>query len=88
MNLILVQVQNHHNNQLKEDAAASLGTNHVIYQIAAHYVEVMDKQLATNMGIPLSVWQSEVKGSKKERYKSQERELLKWARIDLATKTM
>ncbi|KAL9129226.1 MAG: hypothetical protein Q9217_002267 [Psora testacea] len=77
-------VQYHHNIQLKEDAAASLGTNHVIFKIAAHYVEVMDKQMATGMGVNPGVWQSErVKDTMKERYESRKLELLKWAHIDL-----
>ena len=82
-------MQGHHNIQLKEDAAASLGTNHVIFKTAANYVEVMDKQMATGMGVPHSVWQSErVKDMMKERYESRKLELLKWAHIDLTTKAI
>ena len=85
--LIVFQVQNHHNIQLKEDAAASLGTNNTIFKIAAHYVEVIDERMAINMKVSHSVWQSErVKRMMKERYESRELELLKWAHIDLTTK--
>jgi hypothetical protein len=87
--LTLFQVESYHNIKLKEDAAASLGTNHVIHKIAAHYVEVHDQQMAAGMGISPSDWQSErVKETHKERYKLRELELLKWANIDLNTKTL
>ena len=52
--LIIFQTQSYHNIQLKEDAAASLGTNHVIFKVAAHYVEVIDEQMATDMGVLLT----------------------------------
>jgi hypothetical protein len=87
--LILFQVESYHNIQLKEDAAASHGTNHVTYKIAAHYVEVHDKQMAAGMGISPSNWQSErVKETFKKRYRLRELELLKWADIDLNTQTL
>lgn len=82
-------MQNYHNIQLKEDAAASLGTNHLIFKIASHYVELIDKQMVARMGIPASVWQSEpFKDMRKESYELRELELLKWADIDLNAKTI
>ena len=87
--LILLQVLSHHHIQLKEDAAASLGTNHVIFKIAAYYVKVMDQQMATGMRVPVSVWQSDqAKDKRKERYEARELELLKWADVDLTAKTI
>jgi hypothetical protein len=87
--LILFQVESYHNIKLKDDAAASLGINHVTYKIAAHYVEVHDKQMAAGMGIDPSDWQSErVKEKWQEIYKLRELELLKWADIDLNAITL
>ena len=85
--LILLQVQYGHNIRLKDNAAASLGTNHVIFKIAAHFVEAMDKQMMTGMGVTPSVWQSgPVKETREERFKIREHELLNWAGIDLIAK--
>ena len=53
--LILLQVQYSHNTRLKDNAAASLGTNHIISKTAAHFVENMDKQIITGMGVTPSV---------------------------------
>lgn len=79
-NLILFKVQYHHNLQLKQDAAASLGTNHVIFKVAALFVEVIDKQMAmTNMEAK-EIWE--------ERTRLRELELLKWAGIDISTRTV
>ena len=87
--LILLQAQYGHNTQLKEDAGASLGTNHVISKVAAHFVEVMDRQMMSGMGIAPSAWQSgPVKEMRAERFKVRERELLEWAGIDLTAKTV
>lgn len=80
---------NNHNYRLKEDAERSLGINHVIYKTAAHYVEVLDKQVMNDMGISYSVLQSkEVKDRRKAQYDSSKLELLKWANIDPNVKTM
>lgn len=85
--LILLQAQYGHNTRLKDDAAASLGTNHVISKIATRFVEVMDKQAMSGMGVTPSVWQSgPVKEVREERLKSRERELLDWAGIDPTAK--
>lgn len=79
--LILLQVQYGHNRRLKDDAAASLG---VICKTAAHFVEAMDKQMMTGIGVTPSVWQSwPVKEMREERLKMREYELLKWAGVDL-----
>lgn len=76
-----------HNSRLKEDAAASLGTNHVIFKVAAHCVEVMEKQMMTSMGVKPSVWQSgPFTEMRDERFRLRERELLQWAGIDVTAK--
>lgn len=76
-----------HNIRLKEDAAASLGTNHVNFKAAAHFVELKDNQLMTAMGLTPDIWQSEpVKATQEERFKVRERELLEWVGIDPAVK--
>ena len=78
-----------HNVQFKDDAAASVGTNHVIYKTAANYVEVNDQQMVTSMGITPNVWQSEsVMEMREERFKVRELELLSWAGIDLTAKVI
>lgn len=78
-----------HNIRLKEDAAASLGTSHVYFKAAAHFVELMDKQLMTAMGLTPDIWQSEPdKTMQEERFKVRERELLEWVGIDPAVKTI
>ena len=75
--------------QLKDDAAASVGTNHVIYKTAANYVQVNDQQMVTSMGITPSVWQSEsFMEVRKEKFKVRELELLSWAGIDLTDKVI
>ena len=49
----------------------------------------MDKQAMTSLGIAPSVWQSgPVKEMRAERFNLKERELLKWAGIDLTAKTI
>ena len=84
---LFLQVQYGHNSRLKEDAAASIGTNHVIFKVAAHYVEATDKQMMTSMGVTLGVWQSgPYKEMREERFRLRERELLKWAGVDLTAK--
>lgn len=68
---------------------ASLGTNHVISKVAAHFVESMDRQTMTSMGLAPSTWQSEpLKKKRAESFILRERELLKWADIDLTAKTI
>ncbi|KAL2058065.1 hypothetical protein ABVK25_001683 [Lepraria finkii] len=82
-------VEYSHNTRLKDDAAASLGTNHVIFKTAAHFVEYKDKQMMTGMGVTPSVWQSgPVREMREERFKIREHELLNWAGIDLTAKTI
>ena len=78
-----------HNVQLKDEAAASVGTNHVIYKTAAHYIEVNDQQMVTSMRITPGVWQSESFMKKREEsLKVRELELLSWAGIDLTAKVI
>lgn len=73
-----------HNTQLKEDATASLGANHIISKTAAHFVKTLAEQMMTSMGVTPSDWQSApVKKMREERFKLRERELLEWAGIDL-----
>ncbi|KAL9102561.1 MAG: hypothetical protein Q9163_002311 [Psora crenata] len=82
-------VQVYHNIQLKEDAAATLGTNNVIYKLAAYFLEVHDKQMMTGLGVTPSQWKSEsAKEMRRERFKLRELELLEWAGVDLSTKTI
>ena len=76
-----------HHVQLKDDAAASVGTNNVIYKTLAHYIEVNDQQMLKGMGITPSFWHSEsVMEMRRERFKERELELLDWAGIDLTAK--
>lgn len=87
--LILFQTECYHHIRLKEDAAASLGTNHLIYKIAAHYVEDHNKRMVARLGISPSDWQSErFKEINEEVYRLEELEFLKWAHIDLNAKTL
>ncbi|KAL9125868.1 MAG: hypothetical protein Q9175_008012 [Cornicularia normoerica] len=87
--LIMSIVHYGHNTQLKEDAAASLGANHIISKVAAYYVKALDEQTMTSMGVTPSDWQSApVKKMREERFKLRERELLEWAGIDLTAKVM
>lgn len=87
--LILFQAQYGHNTQLKEDAAASLGTHHAIFKVTAHFVEVMDRQMMASTGIAPSVWQDgPAKEMRAERFNLSERELLKWADTDLTAQTV
>ncbi|KAL8723235.1 MAG: hypothetical protein Q9225_000425 [Loekoesia sp. 1 TL-2023] len=82
-------VQYGHNSRLKADAAASLGANHVIYKVAAHYVEVKDKQMMTSIGVSPSVRQSgPLRETRDERFRLGERKLLEWAGIDITDKTL
>lgn len=49
----------------------------------------MDEQMMTGMRVTPSVWQSEsVKEMRKERFNLRERELLKWAGIDVTAKIL
>ena len=75
--------------QLKQDAAASLGTNHLIFKVAAKYIDAHDKQMTAALGISLSEWQSDAfLRAKIEKCKLREEELLAWAGIDLADRTV
>ena len=59
----------------------------MISKVAAHFVEDMEKRMVTLVG--LSGWHSEqTQHMTKEIYESSERELLKWADIDLTIKTV
>ena len=83
------QMTNYQYVQLKEDAAASLGTNHAMFKAAACYIEALDRQMATSLGVPYSVLRKEeAKGMRKGKHESREREYLKWAHIDLNAKTI
>ena len=52
------QMLNNCNFHLKERAAASLRTDHRVYNVAAHYVKIMSTQVALIAGIPYSLQQS------------------------------
>ena len=72
-----------------EDAAASLGTDHLIFKVAASYVDGLIKMIAASKGLPHSIIQSEqVKIGMEKKWKMQVLELLKWAQIDLTTTIM
>lgn len=70
--------------RLREDAAATLGTNHLIYRVAANYVNVRDAQMMASLKVTPSEWEK-MKGPKLEEC---ERALLKWAGIDLGMKVI
>ena len=66
-----------------EDAEASLGTDHVIFQSASRYVDSLVKQLLNMQGVPYSVSQGErIIRMIKESHKHNEIELLRWADVD------
>ena len=87
--LVSFQAQWAHNIQLKDDAAASLGPNHIIFKAAAHFVKDMEGKMMAGMGIGESAWQSEaLKEMRAERFKVGERKLLEWAGVDVSVKTV
>ena len=75
--------------RLREDAAGSLGTNHLIYKVAAHFVETMEKPMKASSGVASSAWESgPIKEWREERFKTAEQKLLEWAGVDLTAKSM
>ena len=82
--LTSLQAENSHFVRLQEDAAATLGTNHLIYRVAANYVEVSDAQMIAMLKVTPSDWKK-MKGLK---FEECEQALLKWAGIDLTTKVI
>ena len=77
-----LQALNSHFVRLQEDAAATLGTNHLIYRVAANYVKTWDAQMMAMLKVTSSDWEK-MKGLK---FEECERALLKWAGIDLNMK--
>lgn len=87
--LISSQANWSHNTNLKDDAAASLGPNHLISRIAAHLVKDHDRRVMTKLGMAESAWQSEtVKEMIAKKFKVAERDLLEWAGVDVSVKTV
>ena len=79
-----LQAHNSHFSRLQEDAAASLGTDHLIYRGAAHYLKVWDEQMVTMLNVTPGDW----KKMKGEGFEECERALLKWVGIDLTAKVI